>query len=147
MAKKYIKNNSGVVMSVTTEHLQLEKPLINEHYDIEVHNRNMDNIDNAMQDIKGNVDGLELTAKKVSIADTNELFNSTNVEDALSEIKLELDDLELVASNVKMKDGSTVEDAVTLNKVNILNLQEEINGARETLINYTNNIVALLGGE
>ena len=41
MAKKYIKNREGVVSAITTENLQLEKPLANENYDIEVHNRNI----------------------------------------------------------------------------------------------------------
>ena len=36
-----------------TNNLQLEKPLLNENYDIEVHNRNMDKIDTAIQEVKG----------------------------------------------------------------------------------------------
>ena len=87
MAKKYIKNEKGIVKSITTDNLQLEKPLLNENYDIEVHNRNMDKIDNAIQEVKGQVSGLELTAEKVTIADTEGLFEATNVEDALLENK------------------------------------------------------------
>ena len=51
MAKRYVKNEKGIVRAVTTDSLQLEKPLLNENYDIEVHNRNMDKIDKAMQDL------------------------------------------------------------------------------------------------
>ena len=87
MAKKYIKNEKGIVKSITTDNLQLEKPLLNENYDIEVYNRNMDKIDNAIQEVKGQVSGLELTAERVSIADTEGLFEATNVEDALLENK------------------------------------------------------------
>ena len=87
MAKKYIKNEKGIVKSITTDNLQLEKPLLNENYDIEVHNRNMDKIDNAIQEVKGQVSGLELKAEKVAIADTEGLFEATNVEDALLENK------------------------------------------------------------
>ena len=58
MAKKYLKNEKGIVRSVTTDNLQLEKPLLNENYDIEVHNRNMDKIDNAIQKINGSLDEL-----------------------------------------------------------------------------------------
>ena len=87
MAKKYIKNREGVVSAITTENLQLEKPLANENYDIEVHNRNMDKIDSAIQEVKGKVDGLELTAERVSIADPTNKFEATNVEDALLENK------------------------------------------------------------
>ena len=58
MAKKYIKNEKGIVRSVTTDNLQLEKPLLNENYDIEVHNRNMDKIDVAIQEVKGSLNEL-----------------------------------------------------------------------------------------
>ena len=106
MAKKYIKNEKGIVRAVTSDNLQLEKPLLNENYDIEVHNRNMDKIDSAIQEVKGKIDGLEL-----------------------------------VASNVKMADGSTVEEAISLNKINILNLQNEINGKRLEGINALNSLI------
>ena len=86
MAKKYLKNENGIVRAVMSDNLQLEKPLLNENYDIEVHNRNMDKIDSAIQEVKGKIDGLEL-----------------------------------VASNVKMADGTTVEDTVSRNKINISN--------------------------
>ena len=49
--KKYIKNSKGVTMSVTTDTLGLEKPLLNENYDIDVHNRNMDKIDEDLTPI------------------------------------------------------------------------------------------------
>ena len=87
MAKKYLKNENGIVRAVTSDNLQLEKPLLNENYDIEVHNRNMDKIDSAIQEVKGKVDGLELTAQRVSIADSTNKFEATNVEDALLENK------------------------------------------------------------
>jgi len=84
MAKKYLKNEKGIVRAVTSENLQLEKPLLNENYDIEVHNRNMDKIDNAIQDVKGKIDGLELVASKVAMA------NGSNVEDAITNLQGEL---------------------------------------------------------
>ena len=49
--KKYIKYSNGVTMSVTTDTLGLEKPLLNENYDIDVHNRNMDKIDEDLKPI------------------------------------------------------------------------------------------------
>ena len=58
MAKKYLKNEKGIVRAVTTGNLQLEKPLLNENYDINVHNRNMDKIDIAIQEINGSLDEL-----------------------------------------------------------------------------------------
>lgn len=124
MAKKYIKNEKGIVKSITTDNLQLEKPLLNENYDIEVHNRNMDKIDNAIQEVRGKVDGLELKAEKVTLADKSNLFDATNVEDALLENK------RTILSNT--------------NLINTLN--KEINGQRLRGINIANAIIDKLEG-
>ena len=115
MAKKYLKDASGTVRAVTSDNLQLEKPLLNENYDIEVHNRNMDKIDSAIQEVKGKVDGLELTAQRVSIADSANKFEATNVEDALLE-----------------------------NKTSILSLQSELGTNKTTLQNNINSIREVL---
>ena len=118
MPKKYLKEK-GIVRAVTTDNLQLEKPLLNENYDIDVHNRNMDKIDNAIQEVKGKVDGLELKAEKVTLADKSNKFTATNVEDALLE-----------------------------NKTSILELQNELNGQRLRGIEISNDILNLMqGGE
>nr|DAQ77995.1 MAG TPA: hypothetical protein [Caudoviricetes sp.] len=98
-----------------TNNLQLEKPLLNENYDIEIHNINMDKIDTAIQEVKGRVDGLELTAERVSIADSTNAFEATNVEDALLE-----------------------------NKTSILNLQNELGTNKTTLQNNINVIREVL---
>ena len=84
---KYLKDEKGLVRAVTTDNLQLEKPLTNENYDVNVFNRNMDKVDASIQEVKGQVDGLELTAQRVSIADPTNAFEATNVEDALLENK------------------------------------------------------------
>ena len=115
MASKYLKNENGIVRAITSDNLQLEKPLLNENYDIEVHNRNMDKIDSAIQEVKGKVDGLELTAERVSIADPTNKFEATNVEDALLE-----------------------------NKTSILNLQNELGTNKTTLQNNINAIREVL---
>ncbi|MDY2881783.1 MAG: hypothetical protein SOT71_03905 [Romboutsia timonensis] len=115
MASKYLKNSEGIVRAVTSDNLQLEKPLLNENYDIEVHNRNMDKIDSAIQEVKGKVDGLELTAERVSIADSTNKFEATNVEDALLE-----------------------------NKTSILSLQSELGTNKTTLQNNINAIREVL---
>ena len=98
-----------------TNNLKLEKPLLNENYDIEVHNRNMDKIDTAIQEVKGKVDGLELTAERVSIADSTNKFEATNVEDALLE-----------------------------NKTSILALQKELGTSKSTLEANINSIREVL---
>ena len=100
MAKKYIKNEKGIVRAITSDNLQLEKPLLNENYDINVHNRNMDKIDSAIQEVKGKVDGLELKAEKVTITDSSNYFSSNNVEGALNELAIELNGQRLRGINI-----------------------------------------------
>ena len=70
-----------------TNNLKLEKPLQSENYNIDIFNSNADKIDTAIQEVKGKVDGLELTAERVSIADSTNKFEATNVEYALLENK------------------------------------------------------------
>ena len=84
MTNKYIKNEKGIVRAVTSDNLQLEKPLLNENYDIEVHNRNMDKIDGAIQEVKGKIDGLELIASNVK------MNSGANVEDTIVSIQNEI---------------------------------------------------------
>ena len=109
MSKKYIKNEKGIVRAVTSENLQLEKPLLNENYDIEVHNRNMDKIDSAIQEVKGKIDGLELVANKVTMAD------GSTVEEAVSANKTSI---------------LSLQEELGLNKST---LQNNINAIREVL--------------
>ena len=103
MAKKYLKNENGIVKAVTSDNLQLEKPLLNENYDIEVHNRNMDKIDNAIQEVKGKIDGLELVASNVKMAD------GSTAEEAI---------------NLNKNKISNLQDEVLVNKSNILTSTE-----------------------
>ena len=73
-----------------TNNLKLEKPLQSENYNIDIFNSNADKIDTAIQEVKGKVDGLELKAEKVTIADSGNYFTSNNVEGALSELATEI---------------------------------------------------------
>lgn len=84
MSKKYLKNEKGIVRAITTENLQLEKPLLNEYYDINVHNRNSDKIDSAIKGINIRIDN----------------------------IRNDVADIELLAKNVKMENGTNVEDNI-----------------------------------
>ena len=115
MASKYLKNENGIVRAITSDNLQLEKPLLNENYDIEVHNRNMDKIDSAIQEIKGKVDGLELTAQRVSIADSTNKFEATNVEDALLENKTSILELQQNLSNISKEMNGQRLKAIQIN--------------------------------
>ena len=107
-----------------TNNLNLEKPLQSENYNIDIFNSNADKIDSAIQEVKGKVDGLDLKAEKVTLADRSNLFDATNVEDALLENK------RTILSNT--------------NLINALN--EEINGQRLRGINIANAIIDKLEG-
>ena len=103
-----MSNEKSLKRAITTTNLQLEKPLTTDYYDVNVFNRNMDKIDTAIQEVKGKVDGLELKAERVSIADSTNKFKATNVEDALLENKAsisknakEIENLKQSASNGK----------------------------------------------
>ena len=109
MAKRYLKNKDGIVRAVTSENLQLEKPLLNENYNIEVHNRNMDKIDNAIQEVKGKIDGLELVASNVKMS------NGLSVEEVVS---------------MNKSDISNLQNELDINKST---LQANINSIREVL--------------
>lgn len=107
-----------------TNNLNLEKPLQSENYNIDIFNSNADKIDTAIQEIKGKVDGLDLKAEKVTLADRSNLFNATNVEDALLENKRSI-----------------------LSNTNLINtLNTEINGQRLRGINIANAIIDKLEG-
>lgn len=110
-----MSNEKSLKRAITTTNLQLEKPLTTDYYDVNVFNRNMDKVDTAIQEVKGKVDGLELKAEKVSIADSTNKFEATNVEDALLE-----------------------------NKTSILELQKELGTNKTTLQNNINAIREVL---
>ena len=83
-----------------TDNLRLEKPLQSENYNIDVFNGNADKIDTAIQEVKGKVDGLELKAERVTIADVDNYFTSDNVEGALKELASELNGQRLRGINI-----------------------------------------------
>lgn len=83
-----------------TDNLRLEKPLQSENYNIDVFNSNADKIDTAIQEVKGKVDGLELKAERVTIADLDNYFTSDNVEGALKELASELNGQRLRGINI-----------------------------------------------
>ena len=80
MSKKYLKNENGLVRAVTTEVLELEKPLVNEFYDINVFNNNMDKIENALKNVSSSAEG-------TSFDNSDNGMIATNVQDAIEENK------------------------------------------------------------
>ena len=65
-------------MATNTTNINLVKQEENEYYDINITNSNLDLIDSAIQNIKNEVDSLELTASNVTMAD------GSTVEEAVS---------------------------------------------------------------
>lgn len=122
MATKYLKDEKGTVSAVTTPNLQLEKPLVNENYDVNVFNRNMDKLDTAIQNIN-------LDAPNISITDSENNFESSNVEGALAEL----------AKKNKLQD-SEIEDI----KRRLGQQEIEINGQRLRGIEIANSLVTKL---
>ena len=83
MAKKYIKDEKGIVRAIRTESLQLEKPLTSDFYDINVFNGNMDKIEKAFKNISTN-------AKGTSFDNSENGMTATNVQDAIEELQEEV---------------------------------------------------------
>ena len=118
-----------------TNNLNLEKPLQSENYNIDIFNSNADKIDSAIQEVKGKVDGLDLKAEKVTLADKSNLFNATNVEDALLENKTSIQNAN---SNI-----SKLQSSVSANKTNISNLQSSVSTIQGNVSNLQSNVSSL----
>ena len=123
MAKIYYKNEKGIVKAITSENLQLEKPLLNENYDINVHNRNMDKIDSAIQRVEVKIDGLELVASNVKMND------GSTVEKTVSTNKMNI---------------ASLQSKVSSNSASIASLQDELGTNKTTLQNNINVIREVL---
>ena len=135
-----------------TNNLNLEKPLQSENYNIDIFNSNADKIDAAIQEIKGKVDGLDLKAEKVTLADRSNLFDATNVEDALLENKTSIQNansnISKLQSDVSANKTniSSLQSNVSSLKSNVSSLQSELNGQRLRGINIANAIIDKLEG-
>ena len=135
-----------------TNNLNLEKPLQSENYNIDIFNSNADKIDTAIQEIKGKVDGLDLKAEKVTLADRSNLFDATNVEDALLENKTSIQNansnISKLQSDVSANKTniSSLQSNVSSLKSNVSSLQSELNGQRLRGINIANAIIDKLEG-
>ena len=112
MSKKYLKNENGLVRAVTTEVLELEKPLVNEFYDINVFNRNMDKIEKALKNTSSSAEG-------TSFDNSDNGMVATNVQDAIEENRTEIE----------------------ANKTSILSLQELVGEANKSLIEECNKLL------
>ena len=138
MAKKYLKNSEGIVRAVTSDNLGLEKPLLNENYNIEVHNRNMDKIDNAIQEVKGKID-----INKGDILNLNNRADNlnTHIGNLISTDNVLMNNGYVVRKHCHNADAlninngvfATGEDTVGINRIGILtHKQWDVNYAYQT---------------
>ena len=123
--KKYLKDENGITRALSTNELRLEKPLGNENYDVNVFNNNMDKIDVAIKNVKNDLSNIDLTAERVEYS-KNEC---SNVDEALDK---------LFQSDSENK--TSIQEANT----NITNLQNELTGQRQRLLNSQIEIRRLL---
>ena len=115
-----------------TTNLKLKKPDLNDFYNVDDFNYNSDIIDRSIKEVQdtaeskapknhthnaSDIDGLELTAERVSIADPTNKFEATNVEDALLENKTsilsnknEIESLKQSVSNGKTLVANAITD-------------------------------------
>ena len=61
--RKYVKENN-LVKAINTDSLELQKPLVNEYYDINVHNSNMDKIDKGYKQNKNDISNINYELSK-----------------------------------------------------------------------------------
>ena len=108
--KKYIKNSKGVTMSVTTDTSGLEKPLLNENYDIDVHNRNMDKIDEDLKPIDDSYI-IELFQHDGDTTNPRDYYTKVEADEKFA-TKEEVENIDL--SNLATKEGANN----ALNKAN-----------------------------
>ena len=131
-------------MELTTNY-GLKKPSASDIVNIDDFNYNADAIDSAIQEVKGKVDGLELKAEKVTLADRSNLFDATNVEDALLENKTSIQNANSNISKLQ-SDVSANKANISSLQSNVSSLQSEINGQRLRGINIANTLINKLEG-
>lgn len=123
--KKYLKYKNGITRALATNELGLEKPLGNENYSIDVFNNNMDKIDVAIKNIKNDLSNIDLTAERVEY-NKNEC---SNVDGALDKL---------------FQSDSDNKTSIQNAQNDIQNLQTELSGQRQRLINTQIEIRKLL---
>ena len=135
-----------------TTNLKLVKPDIDDSYDIEKSNSNMDKIDTEIGELKESIKNIDLVDSKVKVTDTNNKFTGTTLDKVLDEIDDKIvdtsdkvDNIDLAANKVKYTDTHTlgatnVQQAVdkTIEKSNtdINNLKKKIKESR-TVVSST----------
>ena len=104
MAKrKYVKENN-LVKAINTDSLELQKPLVNEYYDINVHNSNMDKIDLAIKQNKNNISENK-TSIQLALEKSEQAFQRGD------EVKTQLVD-KLISEGLEVSTDNTFEELI-----------------------------------
>ena len=135
MAKrKYVKENN-LVKAINTDSLELQKPLVNEYYDINVHNSNMDKIDAGYRQNKNDISNINYELSKTE----NTKYTTEN---GIKEFSCK----DGYVDNVVIE-GETLVNLALQNTTNMINDRnrvecENVMGATEfTVINNSNLII------
>ena len=121
--KRYIKDSKGATVSVTTDTLGLEKPLLNENYDIDVHNRNMDRIDEDLKPIDDSYI-IELFQHDGDTSNPRDYYTKAEADEKFA-TKEELENIDF--SNLATKEEvEEIKSELGLNKSNLVNYISKI---------------------
>lgn len=103
-----------------TTNLNLVKPDIDDSYDIEKSNSNMDKIDKAVGDLKTAMENIDLVDSKVKVTDTNNKFTATTLDKVLDEIDDKIVDTSNKVDNIDMSANKVAyTDTHTLGATNV----------------------------
>lgn len=120
--QRYIKDDKGVTMSVTTSTLGLEKPLLNENYNIDVHNRNMDKIDEDLTPIDDSYI-IELFQHDGDISRPKDYYTKEESDEKFA-TKEEVENIDL--SNLATKEEvADIKNELGVNKSKLIQLSKE----------------------
>lgn len=140
-----------------TTNLNLVKPDIDDSYDIEKSNSNMDKIDTEIGNLKKSMENIDLVDSKVKVTDTNNKFTGTTLDKVLDEIDDKIvdtndkvDNIDLAASKVKYTDTHTlgatnVQQAIEKIVEKVKALETELNGQVTKLSGINTELEAEIG--
>ena len=141
-----------------TTNLNLVKPDIDDSYDIEKSNSNMDKIDTEIGNLKKSIENIDLVDSKVQVEDKNNKFTGTTLDKVLDEIDDKIkdtsdkvDNIDLAANKVKYTDTTTqigatnVQQALEWAVREIKSLKQEVTGQTTRLSTINTELEAEIG--
>ena len=141
-----------------TTNLKLVKPDIDDSYDIEKSNSNLDKIDTEIGNLKKSMENIDLVDSKVKVTDTNNKFTATTLDKVLDEIddkivdtSNKVDNIDLAANKVKYTDTTTQIEATNVQQAlewavrEIKALKQEVTGQTTRLSNINTELETEIG--